>query len=354
MARPTYTANVIVLRKTKLKETDLILTCLTEDGSQLRFVAKGARKPNNSFASRLELFSNTHVLAVRGRSLDIVKEAKLICGNKGLRESMERMAAASVVCELLAKSTQPHLEVKRLYPMVARALECMSKCSTAQVGADAVAVPDQTNKCSALQSETQTGTPATASHEHANKCSTRQANAGAVMVSERTNKCSSLQVMAIVEAALLKTFSYLGFQPELRRCIVCGGSLVEAGVAFSYSDGGAVCPRCAPRVNCVRMSPEVLRRAQFLLYSTFADVLEDEGENSECVCGGDSAGNECASERGGFYGGFYNANANRASSDCGSAEHLFVSRELLQFCKTWARAQLGVKLKSMEFLLSLN
>lgn len=47
MASPTYRCNALVLKKTKLGESDLILTCLKDDGSQLRAVAKGARKPTN-------------------------------------------------------------------------------------------------------------------------------------------------------------------------------------------------------------------------------------------------------------------------------------------------------------------
>ena len=41
----TYRTKVLVLDKTKLKETDLILTMLDERGRQVRAVAKGARKP---------------------------------------------------------------------------------------------------------------------------------------------------------------------------------------------------------------------------------------------------------------------------------------------------------------------
>ena len=57
MAARTYTARAIVLRKTKLGESDLVVTLLAEDGSQVRAVAKGARKPSSPFAARLELYS---------------------------------------------------------------------------------------------------------------------------------------------------------------------------------------------------------------------------------------------------------------------------------------------------------
>ena len=51
----TYRTKVLVLDKTKLKETDLILTMLDERGRQVRAVAKGARKPGGRLAARLSL-----------------------------------------------------------------------------------------------------------------------------------------------------------------------------------------------------------------------------------------------------------------------------------------------------------
>ena len=86
MAQSTYNARVLVLRKTKLGESDLILSLLAQDGSQIRAVAKGARKPTSQFSSRLELYSQADVLLAQGRTLEIVKEARLIAGNAALRD----------------------------------------------------------------------------------------------------------------------------------------------------------------------------------------------------------------------------------------------------------------------------
>ena len=96
MSQPTYDARAIVLRKTKLGESDLILTLLAEDGSQMRAVAKGARKPASSFAARLELYSVVDLLVARGRSLDIVKEARLVESNERLRRDIEHAAGAAL------------------------------------------------------------------------------------------------------------------------------------------------------------------------------------------------------------------------------------------------------------------
>ncbi|TLM78904.1 MAG: hypothetical protein FDZ70_03415 [Actinobacteria bacterium] len=69
---PPYSARALVLRKTKLGETDLILTLLAEDGRQLRAVARGARKPGSRFGARLEPGAVGDLLLHTGRTLDHV------------------------------------------------------------------------------------------------------------------------------------------------------------------------------------------------------------------------------------------------------------------------------------------
>lgn len=95
MASPTKTITALVLRRTKLGETDVIVTLLAEDGSQVKAVAKGARKPTSSFASRLELYSVAKILVAEGKNLDIVKEVRLLEGNEALRNDFFRSSAIS-------------------------------------------------------------------------------------------------------------------------------------------------------------------------------------------------------------------------------------------------------------------
>ena len=52
-----YNERCIVLKHTKLGETDVIVTMLGGDGRQIRAVAKGLRKPGNRIGARLELFA---------------------------------------------------------------------------------------------------------------------------------------------------------------------------------------------------------------------------------------------------------------------------------------------------------
>ncbi|MDO4182382.1 MAG: DNA repair protein RecO [Coriobacteriia bacterium] len=215
MAQPTYTADCLVLNKTKLGETDLILTCLAADGQQLRFVAKGARKPSSSFSSRLELYAVAHVLLARGKSLDICKEARLVQGNTAIRRSLEKATAAAPMAQLLARVSQDGLENPKLYDMTLAALECMEHA------------PD--NKSTLL--------------------------------------CA---------AHLLKTFAFCGLAPSLHVCVGCGSTVAEegGGVRFSFQEGGVVCASCKAHVPAQEVPQALLQWADLLLHTRFADIAQ--------------------------------------------------------------------------------
>ena len=216
MAGRTYTEQVIVLRKTRLREADVILTMLAQDGRQVRAVAKGALKPTGSFASRLELYAESSVLFVEGRALDIVKEARLVNPHAPLRFEYERSICAAPVAELLAHATQDELPVDRLFPMTQAALGAL---------------------------------------EHAREEAIR----------------------LHLAAFLLKAASLLGFRPSLRLCAECGmqRSWGERW-SFSHASGGVLCDDCAARHPADAVRPETVDWADALIHATFAQVDEME------------------------------------------------------------------------------
>ncbi|MCL2806992.1 MAG: DNA repair protein RecO [Coriobacteriia bacterium] len=124
---PSYKATALVLKKTKLGETDLIITFLDEEGLQRRAVAKGARKPGSFMAARLELYTVVEVQLSTGRSLDIVTDARIVVSHSACRASLEQSAACAVVVELIEKATTHHNAEPLLYAMALAALECIGK-----------------------------------------------------------------------------------------------------------------------------------------------------------------------------------------------------------------------------------
>lgn len=215
MAAPTYSLKAVVLRRTKLGEADVICTLLAEDGSQVRAVAKGARKPTSSFASRLEVFSVCDLLLVKGKSLDIVKEARLVNANAHLRSDIALMEAASPMAELLDRASQENLPVPKLFAMTCAALEALQQ----------------------VQPE---------------------------------------DASVLTSAFLLKALALIGFLPRFDACVSCGTQIdltqQPQRIAFSLTDGGVVCDGCLARTETMWLNRDTATWARALLYSTFKEV----------------------------------------------------------------------------------
>lgn len=216
MSDSTYLTEVIVLRKTKLGESDLILTMLASDGSQIRAVAKGARKPQNTFAGRLELYCVCEVLNAYGKNLDIVKEAKLICSHEKLRDDLQRMSAAACVCELTERISQTGLAEPRFFELTSAALTSLEK---AEIG----------------------------------------------------------NIALITAAYFLKSFAFSGIRPSFEACVLCDTDVVlcdqKGYINFSFEDGGVICETCAQNSACSLVSSETIKWAHALLFSTFDQIL---------------------------------------------------------------------------------
>ena len=210
--RPSKRVRAVVLARTKLAEQDLILTLLAQDGEQLRAVAKGARKPGGRLASRVELFCETDFLLAHGRSLDIVSEAQLVNAHEGLRGSLERVSAASALCEVARLTCYEDMTDGFLHPLLCRALTACEEAS------------DQAH------------------------------------------------LDVAVAAYALKVLSHAGWRPELAACIACGDSAVSH---FSAPMGGMLCASCAKDVTgAVELSTTEVSWLRALIGLTFDQLLE--------------------------------------------------------------------------------
>ncbi len=204
----------LVLRKTKLKESDLIVELLSDEGSLVRAVAKGARKPKSSFASRLELGNSVELLCAPSRGLSIVQECRLGSARMGLRSDYDKLLCAEAALELLSKCAQEDLPQPKLLAASEAGLDCLA------------AAPAE-------------------------------------------------KATAIFAATFLKTLAFVGLRPELRCCVLCGAPL-ENPVRFSDFDGGAVCPDCARETQTRVFAPGVLSTAAFLLHNPYSAIAAND------------------------------------------------------------------------------
>lgn len=209
--RRSYRTRAIVLDRTALAEQDLILTLLSADGSERRAVAKGGRKPGGRLAARSELFGEIDVLLAQGRNLDIVSEANVVDAHPRLRGDLERVSAASAICEVARLTCFADAEDPFLYPLCSRALKACE------------------------QADGQT------------------------------------QLDLCVAAYVFKVLAHGGWRPELRACVLCGDDDTSH---FSVAAGGALCASCAKDVEgATEVSRSELAWIQALVGSTFDQLL---------------------------------------------------------------------------------
>ncbi len=199
------------LKKTKLGESDLIVTFLAEDGSQVRAVAKGARKPGSRFGARVEPFSVVDMVLHTGRTLETITEAETVRPHSGLREDYDRSQAASVVADFLDKVSLEGQSEERLFGLAVATLDAMEGAS-------------------------------------------------------------GDGILALVVAFLLKGMSMHGYRPQFEGCASCG-SPVGGGGSFSLESGGLLCEGCsADGPGMTYLSPDVERALRLLMAARMADV----------------------------------------------------------------------------------
>ncbi len=209
--RRTYRCRAIVLDRTKLGETDLILTLLGQDGRQLRAVAKGARRPGGKLAGKAQLFCELDLLLACGKSLDVVAEATVANAHAVLRGDLDRVSAASAICEVARLCSFEDAEDPFAFAITGRAL---TACE------------------------------------------------------EATDRAH----LDLVDAAyVFKLLAHAGWRPELDSCCACGEPATER---FSVQVGGCLCNSCAKDIaGAEQVSASQVSWLRALIVATFDDLL---------------------------------------------------------------------------------
>lgn len=211
----SYSVRALVLRKTKLGETDVIVTLLAEDGRQLRAVAKGQRKPGSRYGGRLEPYCVVDLLVHEGRSLDVVTEAETVESHSALREDYDRSTAAAVVADILDKTAQEGQTEERVFGLASATLGAMAD--------------------SPVES-----------------------------------------LLALVSGFIAKALAMQGYRPELEACACCAEE-VTGGRGFSLRAGGVICPACGEGdPSTVPFNQEGRELLHLLLRSTMREIASAE------------------------------------------------------------------------------
>ena len=205
-------SEIVVVRTTKLGETDAIVTGLTTDGNLIRGVVKGYRKPGSRLGGRLALFARTEVSHTPGRSLDAVSDARTVAAHAPLREDPDRMAAAAVVAAAAERLASTDVPEPRVFDLTDAALFAIESCP-----------------------------------EHL--------------------------ILATVGAFLTKIMAFFGYRPEVETCAHCG-LLGCTTAAYSCDSGGFLCTDCSSESasGVVYCSDALASWVDAVLMTRFSDI----------------------------------------------------------------------------------
>ena len=111
-----------MLRARPLGEADRVYTLLTRARGKVDAVGKGARRPRSSLGGRLEPLAEVRVALHKGRSLDVITEARTITSYWNGLARPDALATASLFAETVDMFCEPELALPEIYALLAGAI----------------------------------------------------------------------------------------------------------------------------------------------------------------------------------------------------------------------------------------
>ncbi len=182
MTRPrNYQTEAIIIRKTRLREADHILTLYTPHLGKIQGVARGVRRPRSKLAGHLELLTHSQVSLARGRNLDTITGSQTINGFLLLKTDLWLISYGLYLIEMVNQFTPEHVESAALFQLL---LDTMH------------------------------------------------------------NLCQDVDRELTLRYFELKLLHEVGYRPQLQQCVACHRPLEAVTNYFGPSAGGVLCPDC--------------------------------------------------------------------------------------------------------------
>ncbi|MBU1322823.1 DNA repair protein RecO [Patescibacteria group bacterium] len=108
----------LVLNQQNFSEADRLLTIFTRDFGRIRLLAKAVRKLSSRKRGHLELFSQVKIVCAKGKNLDLITEAETVNSFSALRQNLNRVRIAYLLCELINDLTAENQEHQDVYQLL--------------------------------------------------------------------------------------------------------------------------------------------------------------------------------------------------------------------------------------------
>jgi DNA repair protein RecO (recombination protein O) len=210
----------IVLKGMDFLETSRIVTIYTKKFGKVKVLAKGIRRPKSKFGSSLETLTRSAIVFYKREQKDLytVSESDILVSFSKLRQDLLGFGFASILTDFLDKANPAEGSNPRLYRLSLGTLSAMERCvqmrnAECEVENSAIRIPNS-------------------------------------------------EFEMLLWGFLWRGISYVGFKPELEKCVACKklvGQPIVAMVApeappesisslrWSSSLGGILCRNCVER-----------------------------------------------------------------------------------------------------------
>lgn len=181
-----YKTDAVVLKKTKLNDSDVILTLFTRKVGKTSVIVSGGRNPKSKLSSAAHPFVFGEYVFSYGGKWNKLTSVELKDSFYSIREDLERLAYASYILELTNVALMEGVPNDRLFVNLVETLNIIAK-----------------------------------------------------------GDCALDLIKVAYE---LKLMDSLGYRPELVHCVSCGTTEL-AGFNFSVIDGGMLCEHCSAQLS---------------------------------------------------------------------------------------------------------
>lgn len=204
----------LVLKVTKFKDSDKILTIFSKSNGKIQAMAKGARKPKSSLMGSTQLFCHSDFMLYRGKSFYHLNQSEVINSFYNLREDIFKLAYATYIMEIVESGITEEEENEKIFLLVLKALDILSS--------------------------------------------------------------GKVDYLKLTLAFKIKFISFLGYKPHLKSCVSCNGTL-DGPLRFSRAHGGILCTKCLREDRYGdNISIEALKGLISLLYTPLHSLNEIE------------------------------------------------------------------------------
>lgn len=180
---PIFKTEAIVLKRTKLAESDLIITFFTKNFGKAQCVVKGARKIKSRYGGRFEPFAGLNIIysGKEHQNLYFLRHCDIIKPYYKLREDYDRLITGLYFTEIVNYFTREAQKSEEIYDLLFRMLELLQYTESPSL---------------------------------------------------------------LTRVFEMKTIALSGYTPRLHTCLICQKEPVDKNLNLYFQRGGIICGKC--------------------------------------------------------------------------------------------------------------